>query len=67
MWKILVNNSNTEFASGMIDKSALEIYVTLVERRDLINEPFGFKGDLLPQDTLVDSAYTPNKTTYLVA
>ena len=65
--KILVNNSNTEFAPGMIDKSAMEFYVTLVDRRDLINESFGLRGDLVPQDSLVDSGFTPNKNTHLVS
>ena len=65
--KVLMNNSNTEFPPGMVDKIVLDNYVTLVTRRDAANEPFGMKGDALVDEDLRDTSLNATNGFFLVS
>ena len=65
--KVLVNNSNSEFPPGMVDKIILDNYVTLVTCRDAANEPFGMKGEALIDDDLRETASNATNGFYLVS
>ena len=65
--KVLLNNSNTEFAPGMIDGDILKNYVTIINRRDAVAEPFGIKGRYLSDKEMRDSSLSQGGQYYLAS
>ena len=65
--KVLMNNSNTEFAPGMTDGEILKNYVTVITRRDASAEPFGVKGRELKKDEISNSSLPPGGQYYLAS
>ena len=48
--KVLMNNSNMEFSSGMTDGSILGNYRAVISCQDANAEPFGMKGQALTEE-----------------
>ena len=64
--KVLMNNSNTEFAPGMTDGGILNNYVTVINLRDANTEPFGIKGRALTENEICDSSLNQGGQYYLL-